>query len=101
MPTSTLHDVVSAIYGRVLTRNDVVGWDAMDIGEREAMLAAHEDDIAADLAMITEIVDRARADGVSKAWGAIRNAEGIDADAIDEILETATAGEESGTDGES
>lgn len=80
--------ILRAIYGRLLTTDYPVKYRDMTDGEREALIAQHQDDLDRDNEALNAVIDQSRSAGIAAAISAIRNAEGLDAETIDEILES-------------
>jgi len=112
---ATLRGAVSAIYGRLLTIESPVEFGDMTPDERDALLLTIEspvefgdmtpderdallenrrNEIDADVEGLAVIVEQARASGVASLYSALRNAEGVDVDMVDELI--ATLGDDSG-----
>ena len=91
---ATLRGAVSAIYGRLLTIESPVEFGDMTPDERDALLENRRNEIDADVEGLAVIVEQARASGVASLYSALRNAEGVDVDMVDELV--ATLGDDSG-----
>ena len=82
----TLTGAVEAIYGRLLTLHSPVRFDVMIPGDREALLLSYREAIEADVEGLLVLVGEAESRGIAALYSALRNAEGVDPDMIDELV---------------
>lgn len=82
----TLRSTLEAIYGRLLTHYGPVHYSAMHDAERHTLIAQHVAELDLDLKALELEVNAAYRDGIATAVSAFRGAEGLDVDAIDDIV---------------
>jgi hypothetical protein len=83
----TVRSILEASYGTCLTYFAPKKYRDMEYDEREALLLPHKGNIEQDIAMINEVLEAESSYSVGEALSVIRNAEGMDSDMIDEIME--------------
>lgn len=85
-----IRQIILASYGRCLTRGGPISFDEMIAEEKEALLQPMTPMIDEDIRMISEVVADVDRRAVGRVFSHFRQAEGVDAEMIDQIMEQET-----------
>lgn len=84
-----LKNILRDIYGRCITEDRIKKYHDMDEQERYILHQRYDSLIESDLKLINEILNEESNEAYGTVLSRFRNAEGIDPDMIDDIMEYA------------
>lgn len=85
---STVRRIISMSYGAIATQNSPVPYEKMPEWEKECVLEPYQEMIAEDIRLIGLVMDQERSIATGRVFSHFRNAEGVDAEMIDQIMAT-------------